>query len=159
MMDNEFKSLLRQASQASAGPAPSVAHIQARQPRRPSLGWPALFATAASSMAAVAVIISVMIVNTEPPTLDVEPDLFVLPDPLERSDWLAQSSGPALSASFRSDLLLAGMRTHSSGFASDALTPAQTASFDAYVIVDRAGNPITDSETSQTIYVIERTTP
>ena len=159
MSDKHLHSLIRKASEAQAGSAPRLRRIQSRSQCHPPMKWGA-WATAVSACLVLALGLMISITSTvEREETILEPDLFVLPDPLERSDWLAYVSSQDVMGPSRSDWLLAGMPPHDSPFLTDGLVADQSPAFDAFVLVDRSGAPLSDPEFTNTVYVIERTLP
>ena len=156
MTDKELSTLLQRASHATAGPAPGIRQIQARQRKRRQYALPGLLATTASALAAFVIVATMTTSDVQTPVSTQEPDMLVITDPLERSDWLVhRASWPSTTPS-RSDWLLAGsIQTHG-GFSSDALSARSS---DAYLLVDKNGDLLTDPDYPNIVYIIERTTP
>lgn len=159
MTDQALRSMIKQASDVAAGIPPSMAQVQADHPRpRPFVSIGTL-ATAASGIAAIIVLANLPTVEVQPPEPEIDPDVYVLSDPLERSDWLLQSISNQVGMKSRSDWLLSGASPNRAAFASDYLVSDSAHLSNAYLLVDQSGKPLTDPDQPNVIYVIERTTP
>ena len=159
MTDPALKSLIKQASDITAGIPPSLAQVQADRPRRRPFVSTGTLATAASGIAAIIVLANLPTGEVQPPESQIDPDVYVLSDPLERSDWLLHSVSSQARMRSRSDWLLSDASPNNQAFASDHLVPDRARVSRAYLLVDQSGKPVTDPDQPNVIYVIERTTP
>ena len=159
MTDHVLKSLVTRASDAAAGIPPSIDRIRAGRSRRRARFPIGVVATAVSGVAAIFILVSVATNEVEPPESAIDPDMYVLSDQRERSDWLVQSASAQVNIVSRSDWLLAGSSPSREAFASDHFAPNSARVSEAYLLVDSSGKPVSDPNQPNVIYVIERTTP
>ena len=159
MTDQALRSMIKQASGVAAGIPPSLAQVRAAHPRRRSYVPIGTLAAALSGVAAILVLVNLPTSEVQAPASQIDPDLYVLSDQLERSDWLLQSVSNQVSMKSRSDWLLSGASPNRAAFASDYLVSDSAHLSNAYLLVDQSGKPLTDPDQPNVIYVIERTTP
>ena len=159
MTDQTLRFQLTRASETRAGVTPSMQQVLTRPAPRRSLIWPGAIALAATGVLALIVIQNLPGREAYQPASKIEPDLYVLAEETERSDWLTRSRSNSPNQIPRSDWLLTGAQASMQSYLSDQLMPDDRRVSGAYVLVDATGKPLTDPNKPNIIYVIERTTP